>query len=358
MAREITVDGHRYAAIWLRDNCRCAQCLTPSGQKLFGILDLPADVQVSRESVDGDILDLTFAPDGHRSRFELSWLAAHCTEGRPPFDDRAEDAKTLWGSTAELGVLPEVSWDDYTAASRVRAHCLASLQSVGLFLLHGVPVVEGAVRTVAETFGFVRTTNYGEIFDVRVEPAAANLAYSSLPIAPHTDNPYRDPVPTVQLLHCLTNDAVGGDSGLLDGFAAASALREASPAAFEVLSSTPVTFRYADGTASLSATHPMIGVDPLGRITQIRFNNRSLCPVTLDRAALAEFYAAYRRFAELLARPEAQLAIRLAPGDCLVFDNTRVLHARTGFSESGRRHLQGCYADLDAAFSQLAVLRA
>jgi alpha-ketoglutarate-dependent taurine dioxygenase len=49
-------------------------------------------------------------------------------------------------------------------------------------------------------------------------------------------------------------------------------------------------------------------------------------------------------------------------GDCLIFDNTRVLHARTAFAapsegETGERHLQGCYADLDGLLSTLAVLR-
>jgi gamma-butyrobetaine dioxygenase len=40
-----------------------------------------------------------------------------------------------------------------------------------------------------------------------------------------------------------------------------------------------------------------------------------------------------------------------------VFDNTRILHARAGFTAGGRRHLQGCYADLDSAARALAVLR-
>ena len=35
-----------------------------------------------------------------------------------------------------------------------------------------------------------------------------------LELTPHTDNPYRDPVPTVQLLHCLRNAVEGGDAGL------------------------------------------------------------------------------------------------------------------------------------------------
>ena len=57
------------------------------------------------------------------------------------------------------------------------------------------------------------------------------------------------------------------------------------------------------------------------------------------------------------ARPELMLTFRLGPGDCLVFDNTRILHARTAFAATGRRHLQGCYADLDGGASTLALLR-
>jgi gamma-butyrobetaine dioxygenase len=73
---------------------------------------------------------------------------------------------------------------------------------------------------------------------------------------------------------------------------------------------------------------------------------------------VAAFYAAYRRWAALLARPERQLNLRLAPEDCLIFDNTRILHARTAFGRSASpgRHLQGCYADLDGLASTLAVL--
>ena len=107
-------------------------------------------------------------------------------------------------------------------------------------------------------------------------------------------------------------------------------------------------------------------------------------------------YAAYRAWAAIVARPEFALRLRLAPGDCLIFDNTRILHARTAFATSspaasspaafppsasgassgsavppastassgsaaspgsGERHLQGCYADIDGLLSTLAVLR-
>jgi gamma-butyrobetaine dioxygenase len=109
----------------------------------------------------------------------------------------------------------------------------------------------------------------------------------------------------------------------------------------------------------LRATGPMIGLDPRGRIRQIRFNGRSLTPVHLPAAQARAFYAAYRAFAELISGQEATVTARLSPGDCVIIDNTRVLHGRTGFTDgggSGRRRLQGCYADLDGLASTLAVL--
>ena len=215
----------------------------------------------------------------------------------------------------------------------------------------------GAVLEVAEGFGYVRETNYGRLFDVRVEATPTNLAFTGLAIAPHTDNPYRDPVPTVQLLHCLANAVDGGESGLVDGFHAAALLRAEDPAAFDdpdaYAGDVPV-LRPRLGAASTA--QPMIGLDPNGRIREIRFNNRSMQPVRLPPDETVAFYAAYRRFAEIVKRPELMVTFRLGPGDCVVFDNTRLLHARTGFADTGDRHLQGCYADLDAIASQRKVM--
>jgi gamma-butyrobetaine dioxygenase len=126
-----------------------------------------------------------------------------------------------------------------------------------------------------------------------------------------------------------------------------------------------VTFAYADATTELRATRPVIGLDPAGRIREIRFNNRSMqpwrpggAPGGRDAVAgAAAFYAAARAFAEILGRPALMVTFRLEPGDCVAFDNTRVLHARTGFAATGTRHLRGCYADLDGVSSTVSVLR-
>jgi gamma-butyrobetaine dioxygenase len=364
---ELEADGYmlRFPAVWLRDNCPCADCLDPgSGQKLNDITELPDGVAVQATSITSESVAVTFAPDGHRSVFSLSWLAAHALSSdgdsdrnsRANSDGRTEDDKELW-LPADLHRRPEASWPCYLAEPADRARALDAVLRWGFVLLRDVPAEPGLVLEVAASFGFVRETNYGRLFDVRVEPRPDNLAFTSRRILPHTDNPYRDPVPTVQLLHCLRTADAGGETGLVDGFAAARELRATDRETFDLIAGTPVPFCYQDKSTELRASQPLIQLSPRGRIRGIRFNNRSARPLRLPYAEITAFYAAYRRWAELLARPERQLNLRLAPGDCLVFDNTRILHARTAFSVTGGRHLQGCYADLDGLASTLAVLQ-
>jgi gamma-butyrobetaine dioxygenase len=348
----------RFPAVWLRDNCPCAECLDPgSGQRLKDITEIPNGTVVTCVEDAGESVVVTFAPDSHRSAFTRSWLAAHALGSACDEDGRTEDAKELW-LPADLAGLPrEQGWPRYLAQPADRARALDAVLRWGFALLHDVPAEAGLVLEVAASFGFVRETNYGRLFDVRVEPRPGNLAYTSRPILPHTDNPYRDPVPTVQLLHCLRAADEGGDTGLVDGFAAARDLRATDAGTFDVLARTPVPFGYTDDRAELRASQPLIQLSPRGRVRGVRFNHRSAGPLRLPYAEVTAFYEAYRRWAELLTRPERQLNLRLAPGDCLIFDNTRILHGRTGFSVTGRRHLQGCYADLDGLASTLGVLR-
>lgn len=347
---------------WLRDNCQCSDCRDPvSGQRLISITDQAREVTVTTTVGAADGLHVTFGPDGHQAVFTRTWLAG---QAAPAVDDRTEDAKELWCATEFPAGPPSAIWRDYRARDKVRLASLRQLLSAGFMLLRGVPAEPGAVLEVAATLGYVRETNYGRLFDVRVEPTPANLAFTGLPIGPHTDNPYRDPVPTLQLLHCLANAADGGESGLLDGFRAAAMLRAEDPGAFACLARTPVTFGYSDASTELHATRPMIGLDPAGRIREIRYNSRSMQPIrprlgaAADQAAdeMREFYLAYRAFASLLLRPGLTMRFSLEPGDCVVFDNTRVLHSRTGFAAAGSRHLQGCYADIDGAESAVALL--
>ena len=363
---ELVADGRtlRFPAVWLRDNCPCRHCRDPgTGQKLIDATGIPNGLAITLIEDAGHSVLVTFGPGEHKSVFSRAWLAAHALDGDGASDGdgtvdgdgRTEDDKELW-LPADLD-LPAMSWPRYLAGGKPQA--LRAVLRLGFVLLRDVPAEPGRVLDVAASFGYVRETNYGRLFDVRVEPAPGNLAYTSQAIRPHTDNPYRDPAPTVQLLHCLRAAGEGGDTGLVDGFAAAAAFRAADAESFATLANTPVSFGYVDKETELRACLPLIQLSPRGRVRGVRFNNRSMRPLRRPYAEVTAFYAAYRRWAELLARPERRLDLRLTPGDCLVFDNTRMLHARTAFSVSAgelRRHLQGCYADLDGLASTLAVL--
>ena len=206
---------------------------------------------------------------------------------------------------------------------------------------------------VIESFGYVRETNYGPLFEVRAKIDANNLAYTNLGLGCHLDNPYRDPVPGLQLLHCLASSAEGGESVLQDGFLAARILRDTHPEYFDTLSRTWINFRFQDDRTDLRSRVPFIELDDRGEVIKVRFNNRSIDTIRLPPEQLQDFYAAYRGWAELLEHDDLQVEFRLEAGQLILFDNTRVLHARRAYAAAGTRHLQGAYSDLDGLYSRL-----
>ena len=109
----------------------------------------------------------------------------------------------------------------------------------------------------------------------------------------------------------------------------------------------------------LAAKRPILELGPDGELLAVRFNNRSAAPFTdVPYAEMADYYAAYRRLAELVEDEALGVRFRLEPGDAMIFDNLRILHAREAFGGSGERWLQGCYADRDGLLSTLATLEA
>jgi len=344
----------RYRAIFLRDNCHCPKCRHPSGQRLFEIADLPSDTGIAKIDVDGGAVRITFL-DGHRSDFTFAWLQDH--DLMPAARSARGDRVVHWGS--EIGNNPPCGeWSELTSDPRTELAWLDKYHVYGFALLRGVPTKLGAVTEVGDRLGFVRETNYGRLFDVMSVPDPNNLAYSALGLGAHSDNPYRDPTPGVQLLHCLEANAPGGDTILVDGFAGAECLRRENGNAFNVLSSVPATFKFQDKGCELVAHRPMINVDFDGNVVAVHFNNRSLSTLDVPEEWVGPWYEAYRAFASILKRPEGEARFRLNPGDLIVMQNERALHGRTAFDPTvGRRHLQGCYVDKDALESRRRVLR-
>src|SRR5271170_3029347 len=96
----LDADGNmlRFPAVWLRDNCPCAECLDPgSGQKLNDVTALPAGLAVRGDEDTGESVVVTFAPDQLRSTFLRSWLVAHALDEHDGDDDGlTEDDKEIW----------------------------------------------------------------------------------------------------------------------------------------------------------------------------------------------------------------------------------------------------------------------
>lgn len=350
----------RFHAIWLRDNGLDAGTRSPAnGQKLISLLDLPRNGAVAQARVDPDGgLAVTLAPEMTELAFPAAWLRANAYDmaaSREP--GWMSPAVETWDGSLRDRVSPE-SWNRISQSRSALAKWLARVRSHGFATLRDLPTDPGAVCQVAELFGYVRETNYGRCFDVRSEVNPTNLAYTNLGLQAHTDNPYRDPVPTIQLLSCLQNSVEGGESVVVDGFRIAERLRSESPRDFDLLSRHCARFEYAGAPGvRLRSRRPVIDLAPDGELVGIRFNNRSAAPLTdIPFDAMEDYYGACRRFAEMVEDPAMEVTFRLAPGELFIVDNTRVLHARKAFSGSGKRWLQGCYADKDGLLSTLAAI--
>ncbi|MEB8387364.1 TauD/TfdA family dioxygenase [Rhodobacteraceae bacterium KMM 6894] len=353
--------GHaaRFHAIWLRDNAWDDQTRAPgNGQRLIALRDIQAETHVTKAEVNGPTLTLTFAPEGRAIAYDAAWLMDNAYDRA---DTPAPGAMPEGSEAWDAGLMSAVPTGDFTSVqgnADARRDWLALVARYGFGKLTGGPIRDGALFDVVDLFGNVRETNYGRHFEVRTEVNPTNLAYTGLGLQAHTDNPYRDPVPTIQVLYCLESSAAGGENMVVDGFAAAQRLRAENPAWFDVLSGHCARFEYAgEAGVRLRSRRPMIELAPDGTLQAVRFNNRSAAAITdVPFDAMADYYAAYRRLGEIIDDPQMEVSFRLEPGECFLVDNTRVLHARKGYSGTGTRWFQGCYADMDGLRSTLAAL--
>ena len=348
-------DGSAFAIhpMWLRERCQDAACVDrATRQRLYDPSDLDLDMGLTAVSEPAPgRLHVRFS-DGHEAEFSVAEILA---EAALEPGDADCPAVQLWDGT--LTDLPRAQWraepNDADLFDWV-SHFLRW----GFIIFSGVPTEPGAILRVAMRFGFTRTTNFGELFNVRSTPDANDLAYTSIALDPHTDNPYRAPVPGVQLLHCLVNETSGGLSTLVDAFAVAETLQQRNPESFGILSGTSVRFRYTDRGTELTASAAPIDRDVTGRVRAVHFSPRLDFVPLLPPEQLSAYYRARRAFDHLLRAPEFEIRFLLAPGDLLMMDNCRLLHGRTGFDPSeGLRYLQGCYIDIDGPRSLYRVLR-
>ena len=358
--RGITIDwddGHvsEFHFSWLRDNCRCSDCWHPQAQeRLFDALAITSELIPSAVRKDSEgtlIIDW----DGHESIYDPVWLRQHCYSA----SERARRlvAPTLWNSTLAANP-PKVSYESIMSGDAGLANWLKLISEYGFALMHGGPAMPGEIANVVQKIANLRATNYEPVYDVQSKPDPNSIAYTAVELKPHNDLTNRFASGVIQFLYCIESTATGGDSILVDGFSAAHEFRRRDADGFSLLTSTPLDFRFQDQTTDIQNKAPIIALDLEGNIFQIRYNHALLGPLDVASELVEPIYAAYRTFTHIVRDPDFQLNLRLDPGDMMAFNNLRVLHGRGSFNpQSGRRHLQGCYVDIEDFQSRLKVLQ-
>ena len=240
------------------------------------------------------------------------------------------------------------------------------------------------LRDLANTMGELRNTFYGLLWDVQSKADARNIAYTNLDLGLHMDLLYFQNPPRFQFLHMLRNKVRGGASIFVDSFKVAERMWEEDRELWEVLTKVPVGFHYVNDGRHYRFTHPTFELAhdteghagaPLAgttmpRLSAVNYSPPFQSPLPLHPTEHLKtpeqrqtFYRALKRFSDLTLAEEFRYEKQMEEGECVIFDNRRVLHSRKGFewdeSKQGevKRWLKGCYVDGDAIWSTYRTLR-
>jgi len=335
-------------ALWLRPRSYDeTQRDAVTGQRLVNPHRLPEDLKLIAARWSGALLHLSFS-DGFSGLYDPAELAdgVTLTDGCPP--------PRPWRSEEK----PDPRYDWIALQDEEILHrALKDFIELGFVLVDSTPTERESILQIARHFGYVRDTNFGPYFEVYSRPFAIDLAYRPVALGPHTDNPYRAPVPGIQLLQCLQNETDGGLSTLADSMAVAEQVRGENPQGFALLASVPLRFEYRDADTQLVSIKPMIELDGHGNMVGVHYSPRLEDIPLMSESDTRLYQRARSRMGELFSDPRYELRFRLMPGQMMMFDNNRVLHGRTAFDPAqGHRQLQGCYIDRDGVRSRFLVL--
>ncbi|KAG5643513.1 hypothetical protein DXG03_000705 [Asterophora parasitica] len=375
----LTVDSLKasFPYVWLRDSCQSSpECIHPTtSQKLHRTSDIPLDIKPIHDGVHLTDAGIQISwTDGHKSFFSASFLERHSSPER--LASFHKDIPTKPWDNASISNAPElfVPYESLRTQDGLLA-AITQISRSGLLFVTGVPNEETVdhkceLPTLAQIFGDIRTTFYGRQWDVRNVRNSRNIAYTNLDLGLHMDLLYMEHPPRYQILHCLRNKVHGGTSIFVDALNAAAVLRDTHRSDFDMLASTPVAFHYINDGHHLHCEHPTIELAnpasgaPPGTISHINYSPPFQAPLPLSTPTA--FYPALQRFAKLLNDPLNTYQYTLREGDAVFFDNRRVLHARTAFSEiegqeggegETNRWLKGCYLEADDLMDRGRVLR-
>ena len=337
---------------WLRERVNSENFLDQkTQQRLFDPTMLKNSSEISKVNISDKFLEVCFKDGAYAKLVIENILKEFEKDNELYFID-----KISWKSDFQNNNIYKFNKNFFE--EKIMYESLLDFYKYGFVIFENVPTQDNFIVNFANSIGSIRRTNFGEFFNVKSKPNPNDLAYTSLPLAPHTDNPYRKPVPCIQLLHCIENEVGGGLSTLVDGLAVTEELKKEHPSFFQILTEIKVRFQFVDDNVVLEDWAEMIQLDENGRLKQVRFSPRLDFVPLMDKEKLELYYAARNKISEMYNSEKFRIEFKLKPGDLLMMDNYRLLHGRTEYNANeGNRFLQGCYIDYDSTEGKLKHLK-
>jgi alpha-ketoglutarate-dependent taurine dioxygenase/DUF971 family protein len=346
---------NRFHPIWLRDNCRCAECGEPAiGYRSLQLTSLDLNLVPRNLTHTPDQLRITWE-DGHESCYAASWLDEYA------YDNGARAARAfkaeVWNDALRASP-PGYDFSEVVDGDQKLLQVLQQVRDHGICFLHGAPAETGVVEALSRRFGFPQESNFGRVQDLVFNPQRRSIAHDIKALKPHTDEPYRSSPPGILLFHCIANDQTGaGSSTFVDGFEIAERLRAHDAEGFYALCNNTQSFRrHFNDNVDLIAEFPIISLDEFDNLCGVRINDRVAAPPRIAPDQVEAYYRGLHYLLQQSEDPQLILHLALKPGDIAIFDNHRVLHGRTDLTVDGERWLQWVQIERGDFHSSLRIL--
>ncbi|MGV2976960.1 TauD/TfdA family dioxygenase [Roseibium alexandrii] len=338
---------------WLKDN-EPASFDPETRERVNDIFALAEEPKAQTAAIAGDHLEIQWQGAEHRSAIPMAQLVQYAKAQQRP--DPANLPRKSWFAD-HYANMARFEYDSVASDADARKTWAGAMLTDGVSLITGMPNTDAGLTDLAGQLGYVRPSYFGHTFEVKTHIKPTNLAFTSKALPLHTDLPSEEFAPGIQYLHCRANSVEGGDSIIVDGLAVAEDFRAAYPDDFKLLVETDIPYYCEHDTFDMRARQHVIELDDYGNISGVTISQHHEDIFDLPQEALDAYYPAFCRFGRMMRDEKYVMRFRLNAGECIVFDNHRIVHGRVAYSAtSGERHLRGCYTDRGELRSTYRIL--